>query len=69
MTIKGKTDPAAVALMMWLDDELPEFHPVRHLLACLKFCGITDVYFSPDYNYLYHEIVKNPAWDDNFTGI
>lgn len=61
--IEGKCDAVPVTLMMWFDHELPEFCPVRHLLAWLKMSGIREGFFFPDYNYLDKEITKNPKWD------
>jgi hypothetical protein len=56
-----------MTLMMWFDHELPEFCPVRHLLAWLNLCGITHGYCFPDYNYLCNVIVNKPDWDGNCT--
>jgi len=61
--VKGKADPAPVTLMMWFDHELPEFCPVRHLLAWLRLSGIKQGFFFPDYNYLVNVILKDPSWD------
>lgn len=65
--VQGKADPAPVTLMMWFDHELPEFCPVRHLLAWLGLSGIRQGYFFPDYNFLTNVILKDPSWNGDVT--
>ena len=65
--IKGKSDPVPVTLMMWWDHELPEFCPVRHLLAWIRISGIKEGYLFPSYNFLQADIMRNPNWDGNCT--
>jgi hypothetical protein len=40
--VNGKTDKTWVPLMIWRDDENPEFCLVRHLLTWIKIAGIKD---------------------------
>jgi hypothetical protein len=40
--VNGKTDKTWVPLMIWRDDENPEFRLLRHLLAWIKIAGIKD---------------------------
>jgi hypothetical protein len=42
VTIQGKTDPVPVTLMIFSDDECPEFCPVRHLLAYVERAGLKE---------------------------
>ena len=44
--VKGKSDKEWVTLLIWSDNENPEFCLVRHLLVYLKSTGITGESFS-----------------------
>jgi hypothetical protein len=47
--VKGKCDPKPVTLMIFSDDDNPEFCPVRHLLAYIERAGIKKGFlFPPD---------------------
>jgi hypothetical protein len=64
VTIKGKNDTVPVTLMIFSDDDCPEFCPVRHLLAYVKKAGLKEGYLfpgdlelqlrKPDGNYKHH---------------
>ena len=45
--IKGKTDVSAAELMLFADDEYPEFCPVRHLLVYLHLLNFKGGYLFP----------------------
>jgi hypothetical protein len=47
ITVQGKTDKAPVKLMIWVDDEFPEFCPVRHLMAWIGMSNITSGFLFP----------------------
>lgn len=44
LTVKGKSDPAPVYLLLWCDDDCPDLCPVRHLLIYIFLAGIKDGY-------------------------
>ena len=45
--VKGKSDKEWVTLLIWSDNENPEFCLVRHLLVYLKLTGITGGFLFP----------------------
>jgi hypothetical protein len=47
MKVCGKTDPVPLDLIIWADDEYPEFCPIRHLLLYVKLSGLKSGYLFP----------------------
>jgi hypothetical protein len=61
--IEGKTehDTGCVTLVMWNNDEVPCFCPVRHLLAWVRMLGITYGYFFSSKKRLEELLVKKSS--------
>ena len=49
ISIKGKTDAKWVHLVLYRDDENPEFCAMRHLLVYLAYTNISGGYLFPDW--------------------
>ena len=47
LLVNGKTERSSVTLMLWADNDNPEFCGVRHFLAWIAVSGITSGYLFP----------------------
>ena len=64
--VQGKADDDVAHLYIWMDDENPEFCPVRHLFVYVHVAGVKGGFLFPSQNEL---MVNRPANGIFETGI
>ena len=64
--VQGKADDDVVHLYIWMDDENPEFCPVRHLFVYVYVAGVQGGFLFPSKNELMENRPENGIFE---TGI